>query len=438
MGLTLDRGRYYFVLNVPKELYGKILGPNGTPVRQIRTALKTSDKTVAKRKAFELEELKRAEWQLLALGQEDLAYQKYEAAKEVAKSHGFDYVPADMLLSRGFEANLSRLKVIAQNPNTPAPLEVTQALLGDVPVAYPPLSKVLDEYMSLVQTKHLRKSERQKHLWKLPRHRAVDHFFKAVPERKRSGVDQITRDDALKFRDWWAKRIAAGTAKAETANKDFGVLSQLMREWAELKGHNDLQNPFTKLRFDTSIDADNTRPPFSRDWVKDKLLAPNALATLNQEAADVLLMLVNTALRPSEILSCPLEDFCLEEEIPFIRIAPHGRELKQKHTARELPLLGVSLRAAERIVARGGITRYFHKSGSWSAVVNKYLEAHGLKETPAHSAYSLRHYVEDALLEAGVDDRVRADILGHKYARPNYGSGGGLKMRKKALELIAL
>lgn len=33
MGLTLDRGRYYFVLNVPKELYGKILEPNGAPLR---------------------------------------------------------------------------------------------------------------------------------------------------------------------------------------------------------------------------------------------------------------------------------------------------------------------------------------------------------------------------------------------------------------------
>ena len=59
MGLTLDRGRYYFVLNVPKELYGKILGPNGAPVRQIRTALKTSDKTMANRKSFEFKEIGR-------------------------------------------------------------------------------------------------------------------------------------------------------------------------------------------------------------------------------------------------------------------------------------------------------------------------------------------------------------------------------------------
>jgi len=97
MGLTLDRGRYYFVLNVPKHLFGKVLGKSGQPVRQIRQALRTADLTVAKRKAIELEDLKRAEWQLLDLGQDALAYKKYQAAKHVSKSHGFDYVPSDVL-----------------------------------------------------------------------------------------------------------------------------------------------------------------------------------------------------------------------------------------------------------------------------------------------------------------------------------------------------
>jgi len=137
-------------------------------------------------------------------------------------------------------------------------------------------------------------------------------------------------------------------------------------------------------------------------------------------------------------MSCPLEDFCLGYDIPFIRVAAHGRELKQRHSARDIPLLGVSLDAVARIVSRGGIARYRHKASAWSGVVNKYLENNGLKETPQHTAYSLRHYVEDALLAAGVDDRVRADILGHKYARPVYGSGGGLEMRRDALDKIAI
>lgn len=148
--------------------------------------------------------------------------------------------------------------------------------------------------------------------------------------------------------------------------------------------------------------------------------------------------MVNTGLRPSEVLSCPLEDFRLSKDIPYILVAPNGRELKQRHTAREIPVLGISLEATKRIVARGGIKRYAHKANQWSGLVNKYLANNGLKETLNHTAYSLRHYVEDMLLSASVDDKVRANILGHKYNRPVYGSGGGLQMRRDILAKIVL
>jgi len=437
MGLTLDRGRYYFVLNVPKHLVGKVVGRNGQPIKQVRQALKTADLSVAKRKAFELEELKRAEWHLLDQGEEALAYEKYAAARQVAASRGFDYIPERILLQRSFEENLPRLREAAGPIGQPVSPKIVDALLGGVEVALPPLRQVLTDYVELTKTKHLRKSERQRHSWRLPRERAVTHFEKAVPSLKQAGIDKITRDDALTFRDWWARRIEAGETRAETANKDFGHISQLFREWCELKGHGDLGNPFAKLRFDKAVDPLVTRPSFSRTWIETKLLAAGALDRLNPEAADALLMMVNTGLRPSEILSCPLDDFCLDADIPFLRVAANGRELKQRHTAREVPLLGVSLAAARRVVARGGVKRYLHKANTWSSLVNKFLGNNGLKETAQHTAYSLRHYVEDALLEAGVDDRVRADILGHKYARPVYGSGGGLQMRRTALEKIA-
>ena len=437
MGITLDRGRYYFVMNVPKHLFGKVLGKNRQPVKQIRQALQTADLSVAKRKAFELEELKRAEWQFLALGEEALAYEKYQAAKQISEAHGFDYVPSEVLLKRTFDENLPRLMAAAGTVCSHQPPEVVEALLGSVNVALPPLRKVLQEYAELTKTRHLRKSDQQRHLWWLPRERAVSNFERAVPKRRATGIDKITREDALSFREWWSKRVQSGETRAETANKDFGHLSQVFREWCELKGHHSLENPFARLRFDKSVDPVISRPPFSKEWVNTKLLATGAFKGLNAEAADTLLVLINTGLRPSEVLSCPLEDFCLEGEIPFIRVAAHGRELKQRHSARDIPLLGVSLEAATRIVRRGGINRYAHKANAWSGVANKYLETNGLKETPQHTVYSLRHYVEDALLSAGIDDRVRADILGHKYARPVYGTGGGLKMRKEALAMIA-
>ncbi|MEP5968922.1 MAG: hypothetical protein ABJ235_07885, partial [Sulfitobacter pontiacus] len=362
MGLTLDRGRYYFVMNVPNHLFGRVLGKAGQPVRQVRHALRTADLSVAKRKAFELEELKRSEWHLLELGEGALAHEKFAAAKQTAESRGFDYVPSTVLLQRSFQENLPRLLAAAGTASQPTPPEVAEALLGGVDVALPPLRKVLEEFITLTKTKHIRKSERQRHLWRLPRERAVSNFEKAVPKRAKAGIDRISREDALSFRAWWAQRIETGETRAETANKDFGHLAQIFRQWCELKGHSSLENPFSKLRFDKAVDPLVTRPPFSQQWVKARLLASGALDGLNAEAADAFIVLINTGLRPSEVLSCPLDDFCLDQPIPFLRVAPPGRELKQRYTARDIPLLGVSLKAAQRIVARGGIQRYCDKA----------------------------------------------------------------------------
>ena len=48
---------------------------------------------------------------------------------------------------------------------------------------------------------------------------------------------------------------------------------------------------------------------------------------------------------------------------------------------------------------------------------HKFLTENDLRETPRHTAYSLRHSFEDRMLENGIDDRIRAELMGHKYAR---------------------
>ena len=42
------------------------------------------------------------------------------------------------------------------------------------------------------------------------------------------------------------------------------------------------------------------------------------------------------------------------------------------------------------------------------------------------------------MLEAGIDDRIRADIMGHKYERPRYGAGGRLPTIAGLLSKIRL
>lgn len=153
MGMTLDRGRYYFVMNVPNHLFGCVFGKAGQPVRQVRQALWTADLSVAKRKAFELEELKRSEWHMLELGEDALAHEKFASAKLTAESRGFDYVPSTVLLQKSFQENLPRLMAAAGTASQPTAPNVADATLGVAEVALPPLRSVFNEYVALTKTK---------------------------------------------------------------------------------------------------------------------------------------------------------------------------------------------------------------------------------------------------------------------------------------------
>jgi integrase len=433
VGIVRDRGRYYWVKRVPKRFAGLVRGADGQPVTQVRQALHTDSLPEAKLKGAQVEAARLAEWEAMAAGDAGSARKHYEAARKLAQARGFPYTPMSALTEGDVSDLMTRVLSLAENGRLTASPAATEAVLGAVPEALPTLPEVLAEYYQLTKTRHLKKSPAQRHKWKLPRERAVRNFVE-VTGKGSVPVGEITRADALAFRRWWSTRVEGGM-KVESANKDFGHLQEIFNTWSDLT-NTEFANPFAKLRLDGRDEHD--KPAFSREWVTTKILAPGALDSLNDEARDVFLITLNTGLRPSEITDAPLEDFETSANVPFLRVAAHGRELKVAHTRRDIPLLGVALEAAQRIVARGGMIRYRHKAGSWSACVNKFLAENGLKESPRHTAYSVRHYVENALLAAKVDDRVRADILGHKYHRPSYGDGGAMVGRRDALELIAV
>lgn len=438
VGVTCDRGRYYFVLRVPKRFAGLVLGKDGAPVSQVRRALHTDSRSEALRKAAQIEAETLAEWEALAAGDQGAAAQHYQAARKIAAARGFTYRPADQIAAGDLHELVRRLLSLKEGDRLAGP-EVAAAIMGTVPEATPTLAEMFEDYAKMTAVDRREKSAAQARRWESLRRYAIETFDRVMAEDGRFGRDplpvaQITRTAALAYRAYWAARVEAGEVTAAAANKHIGILSGLVTDWARLSAV-PIDNPFRNLRL--ARGRENRTPPFSPDWIRNRLLAPGALDALNAEARDVLLMMVNTGLRPSEITDAPLSDFVLDAPIPFFRVAPHGRELKVAHTAREIPLLGVSLAAARRIVARGGIQRYAHKANGWSAVVAKHFRVHGLRETPAHTPYSLRHSLEDALQAAGADDRLRADILGHKYARPRYGAGGGLAARAEVLRKIA-
>lgn len=438
MGIVNDRGRFYWVKRVPKRYAGLVRGADGQLVSQVRQALHTDSKPEARLKAAQIEAERMAEWEAMLAGDGASARAHYEAARKLAQARGFTYRPIGEV-TKDIPDLVARLLSLTEGGHLTASPAVAGAVVGIVPKASPSLIEVRDEYYDRTKTRHLKKSESQRVKWRAKRDRAVRNFLDVVvpgpdPDAKDLPLEGVNRATALKFRDWWQAKVERGL-KIDTANKDITHLSEMLRTWAKLT-NTPLDDPFAGLRLEGKDESE--KPAFSREWVVGKILAPGALDGLNDEARDVLLMMLNTALRPSEITDAPLSDFETTANLPYLRVAPNGRELKVTHTRRDIPLLGVSLEAARRIVARGGIGRYAHKANSWSAAVNKFMAGNGLRETPAHTAYSIRHYVENALLAAKVDDRVRADILGHKYNRPSYGDGGALAGRAAALALIAV
>src|SRR3546814_10713483 len=101
----------------------------------------------------------------------------------------------------------------------------------------------------------------------------------------------------LEFRDYWMDRIEREGVTANSANKDVSHLADMLKTVNRMKRLG-LSLPLSDLRFKMG-DA-RQRPPFSVEWIRDKLLAKGALDGLNTEARCILLGMVHTGYRPSE------------------------------------------------------------------------------------------------------------------------------------------
>ena len=170
--------------------------------------------------------------------------------------------------------------------------------------------------------------------------------------------------------------------------------------------------------------------------IREKILKSGALDGLNKEARCILKVMINTGARPSEIAALTTDQIRLKVNVPHFSIEPVGRQLKSANARRTIPLVGVSLEAMREFP--DGFPRYRNSPASLSATVNKYLRGNGLLETPEHTLYGLRHSFEDRQLAAGVDERIRRDLLGHSLNRERYGKGASLEKLQELVQATAL
>lgn len=193
----------------------------------------------------------------------------------------------------------------------------------------------------------------------------------------------------MAFRDWWLERLQEEDLKVGTADKDFTHIKGVLRAVVEGKRINtDL--PFAHLRIVGVTDEEKRRLPFSVDWIQDRILAPDALSGLNLEARAILLGMINTGYRPSEGAGLNSRTIRLDTNVPHNSIEPEpDRELNNANARRIIPLAGISLEAIR--AHRQGFPNYWTRPSALSATINEYLRTNGLKETPEHTLYGLRH-----------------------------------------------
>lgn len=422
--LVNRNGRYYYNRRIPLELR------EHDPRKLVRIALKTdSRKQAVKLAAIQNSKLELYWQQLLQTGSK-YSHTQYEATVERAGLFGFTYKTNEAIALAPLHEIGSRLKAVEAANFKSAQVE---AIVGGLSLPTIKLDEALIRFWEYSKSKTFNKSPNQLRKWKHPRKRAVDNFIKVIGNKP---VTEISRDDILTFRDWWLGRIQNEAMSVNSANKNFIQLKSIMKTVNDnLKLNIDISFLFSEIVLPE--DQEQTRQPFTTDYIVETLLNAERLSGLNEQAKEALRAFAETGAGPSELVGLRPDEIILNSEIPHIIIKPRQfYGLKTKYRKRIIPLVGHALEAFKKFPQ--GFTEYYDAPDRLSAVLGKFLREKNLLPSNQHTVYSLRHSFQDRLLAANTPDRVQSDLMGHKFNRQAYGNGASLEQKLEYLEKIKL
>lgn len=419
MGLQVRNGWYYFYKRVPSHV------SEYDSKSFVRISLKTKDKFEAQKKAVIYEEEYNKFWQSLIQRGVKADDADYKKAIALAHTYGFAYKNAkDIASTSTFQEIIERIK------QTTAPTikhEAQEALLGAANIPKTQLSECENLFWEQCVDRFANKSSHQITKYKNPRNLALSEFVNVIGNKELASID---RKDILQFRSWLLEQINDGK-NADTANKKMRHIKDILRTVA-----NSQEIPFDEDTLFARISfklIQKSRPPFEADYIQKSLLP--GLNNLNEDARLFVYAMADTGAREAELAGLTKEDIFLNEEIPFIWIRPREkRELKTRHSERQIPLVGTALYAFKH--RPNGFNRY-KEADSISALVNKYFSNNNLRPTPEHSLYSLRHTFKDRLRDVQAPEEIIDQLMGHRTAKPRYGRGHLLKTTHEWLEKIA-
>ena len=341
--LSRRGGTWHFVRRVPAE-FSRV---DRRVIVQHSTRIKIADDRVGRRAgrvAILLNEELERYWRSLAGSGAAIHLGRYDEVRRRARALGFDYIENSDLIGLPVVQRVERIEALGEK-GLVNDVGACEALLGAVKAPSFPLSRLFEEYETAVRGEIRDMSADQLRIWRNGRIRAVEQFVKVVGDKP---LSELTDGDAIDYTEWWRERVVEENVAAKTANKDIGQLSRMLKEM-NIRRRLNLPDIFKGLRL--RGETEKSRLPYEPDYVQSRFLA-GALDSLNEDACYVLYVMIETGMRPSEIVNLTQDAIMLDAPIPHVRILPDGRRLKTEDSERDIPLVGVTL-AALRLKPKG-------------------------------------------------------------------------------------
>jgi integrase len=203
-------------------------------------------------------------------------------------------------------------------------------------------------------------------------------------------------------------------------------------------------NPFLRLRIAGLGEDSKVRGGFDTRQLETLI---RACKDEDNDVRWLIALQIDLGCRLGEVVGLAIQDLHLEGPIPYVAFKPHPwRTLKTKSSKRNIPLVGVSLWAAQRVVesAKKGqlyaFPRYTSqtqcKANNASATLNKWLQSLGIDKT----THELRHTMRDRLRHANAPKPIQDAVggWGREDVGDTYGLGYGLEHLKVWLDKVVL
>ena len=221
--------------------------------------------------------------------------------------------------------------------------------------------------------------------------RNVDYVIEAIGNKDL--MDYEPSDGGV-FRDWLTEKGLASSSVKRVFSTIRAITNLAIAEHGL-----DMRSPFANVYF-PELDDIKERLPVSPPDIK---LIQRHCRETNDEMRWLLALISDTGMRLAEAAGLALNDIVLDSEIPYINLKPNdSRRLKTKQSSRKIPLIGLSLWAAQQVKSEFSGTYAFPRytkggrcnANSASAALNKWVKQIATQPVSLHS---FRHSLTDRL-----------------------------------------